>query len=58
MIRPVRLYTADGQVIGEARSTKRLPVPLFGDYMEEVGAKFANWGCDLWPDEPRRLEEA
>ncbi len=49
-LEPVRLYTADGQVIGEARSTKRLSVPAFGDYMEQVSALFANWGCDIYPD--------
>ncbi len=47
-LEPVRLYTADGQVIGEARSTKRLSVPAFGDYMEQVSALFAGWGCDLY----------
>lgn len=49
-LEPVRLYTPDGQVIGEARSTKRLSVPAFGDYMEQVSALFAGWGCDLYPE--------
>lgn len=49
---PVRLYTAGGELIGEARSTKRLPVPAFSDFNEEVSALFAGWGCDLYP-EPR-----
>ena len=49
-LQPVRLYTGAGDLIGEARSTKRLSVPAFGDYMEQVSALFAGWGCDLWPE--------
>lgn len=49
-LEPTRLYTPDGQVIGECRSTKRLPVPAFSDFNEEVSALFAGWGCDLYPE--------
>ena len=49
-LQPMRLYTPDGALIGEARSTKRLSVEAFGDYMEEVSALFAGWGVDLYPD--------
>ncbi|MGE5747316.1 MAG: hypothetical protein ACM33U_08645 [Solirubrobacterales bacterium] len=49
-LQPARLYTADGRLIGEARSTRRLSVPAFGDYMEQVSALFAGWGCDLYPE--------
>lgn len=48
---PMRLYTSEGEFIGEARSTKRLSVPAFGDYMEQVSALFAGWGVDLYPEE-------
>jgi len=50
VVEPVRLYAPNGDVIGDVRSTRRLSVERFGDYMEETGAKFANWGCDLWPE--------
>lgn len=49
-IEPVRLYTHNGELIGEARSTKRLPVPKFADFSDQVGALFAGWGVDLWPE--------
>ena len=51
VIKPARLYLPNGEPIGEARSTKRLPVPVFGDYMEEVTALFARGGIDLYPEE-------
>ena len=51
VIKPARLYLPNGEPIGESRSTKRLPVPVFSDYMEEVTALFARGGIDLYPEE-------
>jgi hypothetical protein len=44
------LYLPNGEPLGISRSTKRLSVPRFGDYMEEVTATFARGGMDLFSD--------
>lgn len=49
-VAPVRLYTEGGDLIGEARSTRRMSRPAFSDFNEEVSALFASYGCDLYPD--------
>lgn len=45
-----RLYFPDGSVIGDVKSSKRLSVSKFSDYLEEVTATFARGGIDLYED--------
>lgn len=46
------LYLPNGDPIGVSKSTRRLPVPKFSDYMEEVTALFARGGIEIYEDQP------
>ena len=50
VIKPARLYFPNGMVLGDSKSSRRLPVPVFSDFLEEVSAKFARGGIDLYED--------
>jgi hypothetical protein len=51
VLQDAMLYLPNGEQLGVARSTKRLPMPRFSDYMEEVSATFARGGIDIYADD-------